>query len=69
MSTFAENLYNLRKRRRMTQEQLAKYADVSCAAIWQYENGKATPRIEISIKLAQALGVTVEQLANGTENV
>jgi len=61
--SFAENLRELRKSRKMTQEMLAKTAGISCASIINYENGRRkNPPISIAEKLATALGVTVQAL-------
>lgn len=68
MGNFPNNLANLRSKRQLTQEALAKRVGISQSAIWQYENGEATPKIEIAIKLAECLGTTVENLAKGGES-
>lgn len=68
MGNFPNNLANLRSKRQLTQEALAKRVGISQSAIWQYENGEATPKIEIAIKLAECLGTTVENLVKGGES-
>lgn len=68
MGNFPNNLANLRIKKQLTQEGLAKRIGISQSAIWQYENGEATPKIEIAIKLAECLGTTVEMLVKGGEN-
>lgn len=62
MSTFSKNLVNLRTNKDISQEELAKRVGVTQTAIWQYENGLATPKLQIAIALANALGTTCEQL-------
>lgn len=63
MGNFRDNLRIRRLQLLMSQDGLAKKVGVTQAAIWQYENGEATPKIEIALRLAKVLGMTVEQLA------
>ena len=62
MGVFAENIKRLRTERQITQEELAKRVGVSQTAIYQYENGDATPKISIAVALAKCLGTTCEAL-------
>lgn len=62
MGVFAENLARLRTEKQITQEELARRVGVSQSAIWQYENGDATPKISIAVALAKQLGTTCEVL-------
>lgn len=63
MGSFRDNLRIRRLQLRMSQLDLAKKIGVTQTAIWQYENGEATPKLEIALRLAKVLGMTVEQLA------
>lgn len=67
MSVFSRNLLRLRVAKQLTQEELAKRVGITQAAVGQYENGTASPKIAIAVKLAKNLGVTVEELYNGIE--
>ncbi len=67
MGKFAKNLERLRTERQMTQEELAKRVGVSQPAIAQYENGTATPRLYVTLRIASALATTVEALIEGKE--
>lgn len=58
----AKNLERLRTERQMTQEELARRVGVSQPAIAQYERGTATPRLYVTIKLAEALSTSIEKL-------
>ena len=49
-------------RPQLTQEELAKRVGVSQPAIAQYERGTATPRLFVTIRLATALSVSIEDL-------
>jgi transcriptional regulator with XRE-family HTH domain len=50
----------------LTQEGLARKADVGTDAVRKWETGRRTPGLDMAVKLAEALGVTVGVLA-GTE--
>lgn len=56
---------NIRKYRRiadLTQEQLAEKCDCSTSYIGQIENARSKPSVEALVNIANALGVTVDQL-------
>lgn len=59
---FAANLRGLRARADLTQAQLAERAGVSAASVFQYEDGSAVPGMDKAFRLAEALGVTVDEL-------
>jgi putative transcriptional regulator len=63
MGSFRDNLRVRRLQLLMSQDELAKKIGVTQTAIWLYENGEATPKLEIALRLAKVLGMTVEQLA------
>ena len=58
MSKFKE----ARERANMTQEELADAVGTSKSYIWQIESGKREPRVTFAMKLAEALGLTVEEI-------
>lgn len=58
---FADNLQKLRKRKGLSQEQLAAQLDVSRQAISRWETG-AIPDMENVMKISRFFGYTVEQL-------
>ena len=58
-----QRLYELRSRRGLTQVGLARKADVTTAAVRNWEKGKRTPSFDMAIKLADALEVTLDELA------
>lgn len=57
----------MRKRRLMTADQLAIKSGVSRVSITRYENGQREPKVREAIRIARALGCTVEQLVEGEE--
>lgn len=46
----------------MSQEQLAAAAGVSRISIVRYENGERSPDVDVAIRIANALGVKVDDL-------
>lgn len=59
---FAENLKKARESRDVTQEELAKYANISQPMVTAYENGERVPNIFTGVKIARRLGTTCEEL-------
>lgn len=47
---------------RMSQEDLAKASGVSIASIQKYESGETCPLLQTAASIAEALGVTVNDL-------
>lgn len=67
MGKLANNLKRLRAERQMTQEELAKRVGVSQPAIARFEAGMAVPKLYVTIKLADALGVKIDDLVSSKE--
>lgn len=66
---FSDNLRELRKKRKLTQEELAELADMSTTIISEYENTRKKPSIIAAKNIADALGVTLDELCgNDIEN-
>jgi DNA-binding XRE family transcriptional regulator len=60
----AQNLKKLRKQRKLSQEKLARLADISYNTIIKIEAGKANnPTFQTLSKLADAFGVSMDELA------
>ena len=53
-------LKELRESKGLTQVELAKRVDLKQVTICQYENGSRTPNLQTSLKLSDALGVTLD---------
>ena len=49
---FGTRLKELRKENRITQKELAQKLDTTDKTIWAYENGKATPPLEMLLSYA-----------------
>lgn len=58
-----KNLVKLRKQEKLTQEALARKADISYNTLIKIETGSIeNPKIETIIKLADALSVSIDDL-------
>jgi len=65
MSTITKNLRKLRETKGLSQEKLARLADVANNTIIKIEAGKnKNPTLETLRKIAKALGVSVDELIN-----
>lgn len=65
--SFAERLIEVRKKRGMSQEELAQKLGTQGPAIGRYERDIAKPTIEVASKLAKILGVSLDYLVGNTE--
>ncbi len=61
--TLSTNLRKYRLKAKLSQEGLARLADVSFMTISRIELGKQGPSVEILQKIAGALGVSLDDLA------
>ena len=61
---FKDNLVQLRKYRRMTQEELAEMVGVTRQAIAKWESGESIPDLERCKILADVFEVSLDDLAN-----
>jgi len=57
----------MRKKRQLTQEDLAEKSDIGVPYISRIENGSANPTLKIVSALAAALGVALPELFSGME--
>ena len=59
---FADKLKNLRAEKKVSQEKLAQYLNVSFQAVSKWENGNAYPDITLLPYIARFFGVTFDEL-------
>lgn len=59
---FGKNVRKYRKLANMTQENLAELCDCSIGHIGHIENGNNKPSLDIALKIANALCITIDQL-------
>jgi transcriptional regulator with XRE-family HTH domain len=64
---FSEKLKELRRQKGMTQEQLAGTINISRTAISKWESGRGYPSIEALRHLAEAFGVSIDDLLSTNE--
>ncbi|MCD8372806.1 MAG: helix-turn-helix domain-containing protein [Clostridia bacterium] len=62
---FADNIYFLRKREGISQEELAERLSVSRQAVSKWETGDAYPETDKIIALCDMFGVTMDELLRG----
>ena len=60
--TVGDRIKALRKKKNYSQETLAKMIGVAVSTICMYETGKRSPRDEIKVKIANALGKSVNYI-------
>lgn len=65
MSSFAENLKNLRKSRNLTQSDLAEKLFTSAQTVSRWETGDGEPSLDMLTSLAELLDVSVDRLVSG----
>jgi len=63
---FADRLKELRKRKGISQGELAELIEVHFTQVSRYERGETKPNAEAMTRLAKALDTTVDFLMNGT---
>ena len=61
---FHENLLQLRRQNRLSQEQLAEKLEISRQTLSKWETGDSVPDIEKCKRLADIFGVTLDELVN-----
>ena len=67
--TIGKRIAHLRKEKGLTQEELAQHMGVSGQAVSKWENDQTCPDISALPKLAKLLGVSVDELLEGRENL
>ena len=64
-----ERIRMLMEGKHLTQKELAKLSGITEASMSKYLSGERTPRIDIVVNIANALGVTTDELiGNDIEN-
>lgn len=67
LTKLSENLYSLRKRRGLSQEEFAEKIHISRQAVSKWERGEAYPDTENLIEIASFYGVTLDELVNSSD--
>jgi transcriptional regulator with XRE-family HTH domain len=66
-TTFGKRLSEVRKSKKMSQDELAKKLDVHGAVIGRYERDEVKPSIEMAAAIAEALEVSLDYLVGNTD--
>ena len=66
-STFGKRLSEVRKTKKLSQDELAKMLDVHGAVIGRYERDEVKPSIEVAASIADALEVSLDYLVGNTD--
>lgn len=69
MNTIGARIRTLREQKNLTQGDIAKYAKVSIASVSKWEKGQSEPKGENLSYISDILGVSMEYLISGNENV
>ena len=69
MKTIGENIAYFRKKNKLTQEDLAEKLSVTSQAVSKWECDSSYPDITSMQALAKSLGVTVDELINGEQQL
>lgn len=64
-----KNIYNFRKNKGITQEELSKVMDVSIAAVSKWENGTSYPDITLLPTIATFFDITIDELIGYKKNI
>jgi transcriptional regulator with XRE-family HTH domain len=64
--TLGQNIITLRKKLKISQNDLGKYIGTSGDIIGRYERDEVKPSIEVAIKIAEALKVSLDYLVGKT---
>ena len=59
---FGKNIRTLRKKKKLTQEQLAELADVGFYYIGEIERGQKLPSLTVFVQIVEALGVSADSI-------
>ncbi len=65
--TFGKRLGEVRKDKKMSQDDIAKKLDVHGAVIGRYERDEVKPSIDIATQIADALEVSLDYLVGSTD--
>ena len=65
MTTLGERIAQLRKEKGLKQDELAEMLGITPQAVSKWENDQTCPDISLLPKLAEILGVTVDELLSG----
>ena len=65
--TFGKRLGEVRKDKKLSQDDLAKKLELQGAVIGRYERDEVKPSIEVAARIAQVLGISLDYLVGNTD--
>ncbi|MBE6900416.1 MAG: helix-turn-helix transcriptional regulator [Ruminococcaceae bacterium] len=65
MTNVGENIKKMRKKLKITQDELSEKLNVTRQAVSNWENGKTEPDIETLTKMAQIFDISIDELVDG----
>lgn len=65
--TFGKRLGEVRKDKKLSQDDLAKKLDLQGAVIGRYERDEVKPSIEVAARIAQVLAISLDYLVGNTD--
>jgi transcriptional regulator with XRE-family HTH domain len=66
--SFGARVIEVRKERGMSQEQLAKALGATPTTVGRYERDEVKPSIEVAVKIAEVLEVSLDYLTGSSQN-
>jgi len=69
VEVFAQRLTHMRERRRLTLQELATAAQTTYQSVWRIESKHAEPGIVLAVRLARALGCSLDYLCGVHDDV
>ena len=60
--SFGQNLAKFRKEKGLTQEDLVRLSGVAISQIRRYETNKSSPSLDVIVKLAKSLGISIDEM-------
>ena len=66
--SIGEKIKELRKREKLNQEEFGKKVGISKNAVWNYENGKREPSLEILTKISKAFDIPMIDILRGYDS-
>src|SRR5690554_4874343 len=66
--SFGQRMVQIRKEKNMSQEQLSKALGATSTTIGRYERDEVKPSIEMAVKIAEALDVSLDYITVRSQN-
>jgi len=67
--TFGKRMTELRKQKKMSQDELAKAIGIISVTVGRYERDEVKPSMEVAAKIADALEVSLDYLAGNSKQL